>query len=392
MPVPSGVRVVALAAGEAISRADLAEAQRGTPVLATTETNSDGEFALTSLREGSYYALYAGGQGFLYSPTFAPPVVAGEDQAVTLHALYCYGMAVLPRVHASSDISTHGDLGLVDCSPVHTDVHRAYYSKWTLDLCGLETPFDLLTGRRDTVFLFQSEYLFHEGVAVEALADIPGYPKARLEATAPWLQKPHVPTLVLPIDAGTSAFGSISVRLEPAAAGEAVHALSSWHPKAGLFLSLASLTEGDVPLEGSKILLRLDETGTVSIAGIPEGRYSYEAWTYHKQYRSESRQDEALVVSSDHPADAVLSIHGYGALELDFSERPGGAPLGVVAGMLTDRGSSEAIPFQFAGPPFVVPLLRPGEYDLSLQLPASAAQEHRLVSVYANQRSLLVLE
>lgn len=346
-------------------------------------SRSDGSFAIGGLHPRASYTVVAASKGFLSQPQ--EHVRPGAD-AIEVMIQPLYG-AILrfrepdgTRPKAHRDLTANGPiiggfrkLGGRYVSPKRGDLQFAGVAK---DLLATQS-------RDDWVMLWTIPRDQESAGAIPFYAELPGYVPVEGSLHIPRVED-AVAEYVITVSPLSERFGSARFNLTEAVAQSGTLAVP--------MVTVVLQARGDVYQGRSRRLTlamhALPQTGAL-IEGIPAGWYRVSIEAHHGLWRTVgwSGNGHQDIEISDRETDVLFSTDDAGAVRVQVHEMAGDEYAGAAVLELSPtyaNGAPVQIPFERG--PFVVPLLPPGTYEVSVRWPLSQPQHMNPASIVVEPR------
>ena len=382
----SGIRVIALRPNQDLNPVRARASLDGLGPIPGATTNEEGEFVIEGLSTKMRYRLFAGGKGYCSANHFGQAFhygMAAEVQSLTQYPVY--GLRILLEGPEGMAPRINPELGgrwWGTPKPLAEGSQTVMSGAWMEPLLGLEAVPPKSSFHR--VNYFTSRGNLGDVLDVQFECAYPGYEpvKVRLSASRAWNELDYS---VVTLRETAQGFGSVTVWLEGLEQlSEIVPSLNSDAP-ARLHLSSPSeeLPEIVVDLPGI-------EQGHCSIDGIPFGTYSAQFRAPHQLFRyPKSKHGPVYLTLDSRKADLRIPLEDLGSLRIHVLEPGGESFVGPLSGTHVRVLGRETDAFSFTSPPYEVPLLPVGKYELSLFV--DGLELNAGFAIQANQATALTL-
>lgn len=344
-----------------------------------------GRFEIRGLAPGATWNLHAAGAGFIGAEVADLRCGAAD---VELAVLPLYGVRVAFSGPDGETIAVDPDVmqeygmtvevmdgSVIDMNGRSVEVALAGA---TGDCAGLR--------RENGVFLYatrdEREYVGRIGATFE----VPGYERVKALLHAPRVTN-GIATQTIALTPVDRERGSLSIEFEHVAGRDPAR------PAAGGASAYVRLVEA--PGRTISLLLR-DGLYARIFTGVPHGEYQAQLVTAGGIFRLPVGTDGIPVTISDSPAKVCFDLAQSGGLHVEILD-PDGTPFEEMATLyLRRKGRPGIFSVDFLGAPFDVPVLAPGEYELSGFLGTAFDHydpllPHPTVNVLAGEVTRLVL-
>lgn len=379
--LPAGAGLLVLAAGpnQALEHDAIALAVSGVPAIPMARTDEGGGFRLVGLDSQKGYHLFVGGAGLIAFDPFEPAIFSTDDQPVRIRTRAVYGAVIALREVGGGPLRLGSELdGPWFGSPaaLARDAKPVFLSSDGPLLLGL-THSGSSMARHEREILFSLPDLV-DGIDVSFDVSVPGYERRAGMIYCPRLLNDLE---IKPVELSPDApgFGDIVVRVDDRELAKRVLVSTEMNP--GMILHLVDVRQSSVLETRLARLL----TGEQVIRGVPFGSYHAHVEGPHGFFEVE--YPGSLVVSES-PATFDLPLTGLGAMELTLETGAGGTYAGPLLGSLVHSLGREAIDFHFWRPPYFIPVLPPGRWEVSINgfvIVEPAAERPFVVTVRAGE-------
>jgi hypothetical protein len=319
------------------------------------DTDLLGAFTIDGLDPGRAYFLSGAGQGYLVEPP-AGSTSPGAGQ-VALEALPLFGLKVVAvdsegqALRTAPGLSVNGGL-MVGCSdPEASDAFRFLNHVFLAGIEGVECAGAEGPESLQLIYTRKSE---KERVGpIMITLDQPGYQRQTRMLWAPRIGQ-SISTEVLRLQPIPTSWGSLRVEFSPA----------------GFRLATKATLELKDVNGGPALFLDIPEIGAspYEVAGIPCADYACELKALDGLIRRPIRGAEPelrIRVLPNQTASLVVNLGELRILDLAFRDEFGLAYRGSMTVRLISQVTSRVQHLSFAGPPYLVPGLATGIYQIS---------------------------